>query len=237
MAKTISKLFRDGLYSALLRRAPRHVLKAEIARRQISAVQRAYGEILLDADSFDNEVITDTASESNKVSGVVAHAIRSVAKPSDLFFLPGERKSARAAYSLISGVPAHRILTAGWHEDMDYQWNFEASPPQQIPEVDLITSQAIIEHLVDPVKHLKDCYGLLKPGGHMVFSTVIPGFQYHRYPIDCLRFFPDWFEEIARLLQAEVVLRSASKTTALIAYTLRKPSGMEGSIQQCRDST
>ena len=98
-------------------------------------------------------------------------------------------------------------------------------------------SGAIIEHLVDPVKHLKDCYGLLKPGGHMVFSTVIPGFQYHRYPIDCLRFFPDWFEEIARLLQAEVVLRSASKTTALIAYTLRKPPGTEVSSQQLRDST
>lgn len=231
MAKTISKLLRDGLYSALLRRAPRHVLKAEIARRQINAVARIYGEILLDADSFDNEVITNTASESNKVSGVVAHAIRSVSKPSNLFFLPGERKSARAAYSLISGVPANRILTAGWHDDMDYQWNFEASPPKEIPTVDLIASQAIIEHLVDPVKHLKDCYGVLKPGGHMIFSTVIPGFQYHRYPIDCLRFFPDWFEEVARLLEAEVVLRSVSKTTALIVYTLRKPSRVDASIQ------
>jgi hypothetical protein len=236
MAKSISKLLRDGFYGALLRRAPRHVLKAEIARRQISAVERAYGEILPDADGFDDEVITDTASESNKISGAIAHAIRSVAKPADLFFLPGERRSARAAYSLISGVPADRILTAGWHEDMDFRWNFEADPPQQIPEVDLIASQAIIEHLVDPVKHLKDCYGLLKPGGHMIFSTVIPGFQYHRYPIDCLRFFPDWFEEVARILGAEIALRCVSRTTALIAYTLRKPSPIEGGIQQHRDS-
>jgi len=106
---------------------------------------------------------------------------------------------------------------------MDFQWNYEKNPPPDIPQVDLIASQAIIEHLVDPFKHLADCYNLLKPGGHMVFSTVIPGFQYHRYPVDCLRFFPDWFEGVARKLDAEVVMRSLGSST-LIAYAFRKPA-------------
>jgi SAM-dependent methyltransferase len=208
MGKSISKRIRGGFYGFLLKRAPRHVLKAEIARRQIEAAKRVYGSFL--------------DAESNKISGIVAHAVRSVARPSDLFFLPGERRSASEAYSRISGVPVDQILTAGWHDDMDFRWNFENNPPIGIPKVDLIASQAIIEHLIDPYKHLTDCFSILKPGGHMVFSTVIPGFQYHRYPVDCLRFFPDWFEEVARRLDAQVILRSMSMTTTLIAYTLRK---------------
>ena len=221
MGKSISKRIRSNFYGFFLKRAPRHTLKAEIARRQIDAAMLVYGDFI-DADDFDNEVVTNTSSESNKISGIVAHAMRSVAKPSDLLFLPGERRSARQAYSQISGVPIDQILTAGWHEDMDYRWNFESSPPVDIPKADLIASQAIIEHLIDPFKHVEDCFSLLKPGGHMVFSTVIPGFQYHRFPVDCLRFFPDWFEEVARRLDAQVVLRSLSKTTTLIAYTFRK---------------
>ena len=31
----------------------------------------------------------------------------------------------------------------------------------------------------------------------MVIHTVMPGYTYHRYPIDAVRFFPDWFEEAA----------------------------------------
>ena len=222
MGNSFSKRIRSRFYGFFLKRAPRRVLKAEIARRQIAAATRVYGAFL-DADDFESEVVKNTSSESNKISGVVAHAIRSVSKPADLLFLPGERRSARNAYSQISGLPVSQILTAGWHEDMDFQWNFETSRPLEIPKVNLIASQAILEHLIDPFKHLEDCYGLLHPGGHMVFSTVIPGFQYHRYPVDCLRFFPDWFEEVARRLEAQVVLRSMSKTTTLIAYTLRKP--------------
>ena len=124
---------------------------------------------------------------------------------------------------LVVGVPFVWEL----HGFPDDYWRFTPSGIRvlfrNLDFTDLIASQAILEHLIDPFKHLEDCYGLLNPGGHMVFSTVIPGFQYHRYPVDCLRFFPDWFEEVARRLEAQVVLRSMSKTTTLIAYTLRKP--------------
>ena len=99
MGKSISRTIRSRFYGFFLKRAPRHVLKAEIARRQIDAATRVYGAFL-DADNFQNEVVRDTASESNKISGVVAHALRSVSKPADLLFLPGERRSARAQSSI-----------------------------------------------------------------------------------------------------------------------------------------
>lgn len=221
MGKSISKSIRDGFYGIFLRRAPRHVLKEEMVRRQMSAIVPIYGTFL-DGEKFENDVVPNDSSESGYVTGEIAHAIRFVAKPSDIFLLAGERRSAREAYGLISGIDIERILTAGLHEDMDFEWNYEKNPPAEVPQVDLIASHAMIEHLIDPFKHLQDCYGLLRPGGHMIFHTVVPGFHYHRHPVDCLRFFPDWFEEVARRLEAQVVLRIVSRT-AHIVYAFRKP--------------
>jgi len=220
MSKSISKTIRDCLYGAILRRAPRHVLKEEIARRQINAARIVYGDFL-DGQQCSHEATSNPSGESGQITGEFVHAIRAVVSPSDVMLLPGERRAAREAYSQISDIPVERILTAGLHEDMDFSWNYEHAPPTDIPKVDLIASHAMIEHLINPYRHVMDCHDLLNPGGHMIFHTVIPGFQYHRYPIDCLRFFPDWFEEIAKRLGAEVVSRSLS-TTAHIVYTLRK---------------
>lgn len=222
MGKSFSKTIRDGIYGFFLRRAPRHALKEEVVRRQMNAITSVYGTFL-NGEEFENDDVPNASSESGYITGEVAHAIRSFSTPHDIFLLAGERRSAREAYSQISGIEVKNILTAGLHEDMDFQWNYEYTPPAEIPKVELIASHAMIEHLIDPYKHIKDCYGLLKPGGHMIFHTVIPGFHYHRYPVDCLRFFPDWFEEVARRLDAQVALRIASKT-AHIVYAFRKPS-------------
>jgi len=192
MSKSLSKRVRDGFYGAILRRAPRHVVKEEMARRQIDAAKAIYGDFL-DGDRFAEEKASNASGESGSITGALVAAIRAVARPDDLILLAGERRSAKADYGRVAGVPEGRILTAGVHEDMDFAWNFEDSPPNAIPPVDLIASHAMIEHLIDPCRHVRDCHALLKPGGRMIFHTVMPGFKYHRYPVDCLRFFPDWF--------------------------------------------
>lgn len=58
--------------------------------------------------------------------------------------------------------------------------------------------------MLDPYRHLKDLAGLLAPGGSLIVYTVSPGFPYHRHPVDCMRFFPDWFEEAAKRLNLRV---------------------------------
>jgi cyclopropane fatty-acyl-phospholipid synthase-like methyltransferase len=63
---------------------------------------------------------------------------------------------------------------------------------------DLIISQAILEHLITPYAHMLDLCNLLQTDGYILVHTVTPGFVYHRYPIDVYRFFPDFFEKIAR---------------------------------------
>lgn len=89
------------------------------------------------------------------------------------------------------------ILTAGLDGDFDYSWDFEKDPPNEIGKFNLIVSQAMIEHLLDPYKHVKDLANILNVGGFLILHSVMPGYTYHRYPIDAVRFYPDWFEMIA----------------------------------------
>ena len=85
---------------------------------------------------------------------------------------------------------------------------------------DAIVSQAMLEHLLNPYKHVVDLSQMLNPGGKLILHTHIPGFKYHRYPIDCVRFYPDWFETIAERLDLLVYDRYIGDLR--ICYTLQK---------------
>ena len=212
---------KRGCYRFALRHAYRDLLEEEFSGRVVRSVGRELGSFL-DGRAFAHLSVTGRSSESGVLLGELVHAMKALAKPSDTMLLPGERRSARDAYSRITGVPQERILTAGIDEDMDFRWDFEHAPPSDIPHVEVVASQAILEHLVDPYRHLRDCFSLLVSGGHLIFHTVMPGFQYHRYPVDCMRFYPDWFEVAAERLGAQVVLRSMS-SEAHVVYGLRRP--------------
>lgn len=114
-------------------------------------------------------------------------------------FLPGENNISKEQIrnGLIKKLGKSEIITAGLSKDVDYRWNFEDISPQ-IGKFSLIISQAMLEHLIDPYKHIKDLADYLVGGGYLIVHTALPGFMYHRYPVDTLRFYPDWFEEIAK---------------------------------------
>jgi len=222
MAYSISKRVKRAFYRQILRRAYRDLLDEEFARRVVDAVTAANGAFL-DGRNFAAETVTGLASESTVILGEVVHALRAVAQPADVLLLAGERNSAKPAYARMAGIPEERIFTAGLHDEMDYHWNYDLAPPDGMPQAALIASHAMLEHLTDPYLHLSSCYRLLSPGGHAIFHTVMPGFQYHRHPVDCLRFYPDWFEVVALRLGAKVVMRLIS-TEAHIVYCLHKPA-------------
>lgn len=115
--------------------------------------------------------------------------------------LPGEHNGLKSVYANLLNIPENEIKTTGLSDNVDYHWNFENRPPN-FGHFSIIISQAMLEHLIDPYKHVRDLFDALEPGGHLILHTDIPGFQYHRYPIDCFRFFPDWFEEVAIRLGA-----------------------------------
>lgn len=170
--------------------------------------------------SLDRHAIKDLAQESGKIYGGIVHFLCSLQKPPASVFLPGENNAVKPVYAGLLNLPEEKIITAGILEDMDVQWNFEQDPPSQAQRYDCIVSQSMLEHLIDPYKHVRDCASLLNPGGHMILHTMMPGFNYHRYPVDCMRFYPDWFEEVAKRLSLVVVDKYIHN--ARITYLYRK---------------
>ncbi|UCH45087.1 MAG: hypothetical protein JSV11_12470, partial [Nitrospiraceae bacterium] len=114
-------------------------------------------------------------------------------------------------------IHAGEVLTAGL-SDADYIWNFEEDIPVIKNTVDLVISQAIFEHLLNPYKHLHDLSNLIQSTGYIIIHTVIPGFPYHRHPIDSLRFFPDWFEEAAQRFHLKIIKKRIKDTHIFYMY-------------------
>jgi len=177
-----------------------------------------YGDFHL-GSSFDRQAIKGLAQESGKIYGGIVHFLLSLPRPPSSLLLPGENNTVKPVYAGLLNIPVENIVTAGVLSDMDIQWNFEQDPP--IGEhYDCIVSQSMLEHLIDPYKHIRDCTSLLNPGGHMILHTMMPGFGYHRYPVDCMRFYPDWFEEVAKRVSLTVADKYIHN--ARITYVLRK---------------
>lgn len=164
--------------------------------RFFSKFQDVYGSFLI---SKDYQKFSFSLSNESKIFyGEIAKVIMDLSEAPRRVLLPGENAvSKQQIYQgLKIKLEKSEIITAGLSRGVDYRWDFEEDPPQ-IGKFSLIISQAMLEHLVDPYKHIKDLANYLDTGGYLIVHSVLPGFTYHRYPIDTLRFHPDWFEEIA----------------------------------------
>ncbi len=94
---------------------------------------------------------------------------------------------------------------------MDIHWNFEEAPFANTLRLHRVAVHTGI--LIDSYRHVRDWAALVSPGGHIILQTVLPGFPYHRHPVDCMRFYLDWLEEIAKRL-ALTIADSTSTTRA-----------------------
>jgi SAM-dependent methyltransferase len=80
--------------------------------------------------------------------------------------------------------------------DCDFNYNVcDASSFTGNETYDIIISQAMFEHVYDPVGALKNISTILSDNGFLILHTVVPGFPYHQFPRDYFRFFPDWFAD------------------------------------------
>lgn len=195
-------------------------IKREIENQCCGLFQEHYGDFDYGSD-YESMTVRGLANESGMISGVVVKAIKFLPRPESIL-LAGENNAVKPRYEEVCGLKRDNIFTVGLSDNVDYQWNFEEDPPE-IPLMECIISQAILEHLLDPYKHVKDLWKLLKKGGMLHLYTVIPGFQYHRYPVDCLRFYPDWFEETAKRLGAEIAYKYLGIGETKIYYVFKKP--------------
>lgn len=121
------------------------------------------------------EPIGGLTKESGHIRRELVHFVERVASKAPLF-LPGEPGEVVPTYTKWLGVDQSQITTAGLAEDVDVVWNFENDPPDGLGPFSLIVSQAMIEHLIDPYKHVRDLYSLLAVDGNLIIHTVVPGF-------------------------------------------------------------
>ena len=190
------------ILNVLAKIIPSKIARVRANQKTLRALTRQYGDLQPYVD-WKSLSVGGLENESKQVFGMVVQFIRNIDVPIDLMLLAGESSSAKPIYSSITGISPNNITTAGLHEDADRKWNFEDYPPR-LSKFDCIVSHAVLEHLIDPYRHVSDLVSLLEPRGHLVVFTVAPGFPYHRHPIDCFRFFPDWFEAVAQRLDLEV---------------------------------
>lgn len=216
----MSTKFRKSVREILAPHISSRLAARAMQLRQQKKFSQLYGDFHIDED-FSAIAVRGLPNESGGISGEIVNVVKKLRGQTKTILLPGEGNYVKTAWADLLGLDETCIITAGLAEHVDFKWNFEESPPSSLISVDCIVSQAILEHLIDPYKHVRDCWNLLNGNGHLILFTVIPGFHYHRYPIDCMRFFPDWFEEVAKRIKADVIYKYIGFN--IIMYQLRKP--------------
>jgi hypothetical protein len=82
--------------------------------------------------------------------------------------------------------------------DLNIKQNFESN-------YDIILSQALLEHISNPFMAIENFTDLLHNNGLIVLHTHNYKMPYHAYPIDCVRFYKDWFYDLQNYLPIEVI--------------------------------
>jgi hypothetical protein len=95
----------------------------------------------------------------------------------------------------------------------------DAVPVNLHQRFDLIVCQSLLEHVLDPVAVIENLLKLRSgPRSILAIQTCNSFMGLHRYPIDTLRFFPDFFLEFGSKNGLEVkVLESGSSIYAFYA--------------------
>ncbi len=166
--------------------------------KMVKLFEEHYGEF--DKNNYENHTVTNLPSESKIYHGEMIKWAADI-KPQNVLFAGENKKTIQYLQKIID---AKNVYCVGL-VDSDYRWDFEKKPPEIEIDFDLIVTQAILEHLINPYKHIQDLSSLASPKGYILIHTVMPGFYYHRYPIDSIRFFPDWFEEVAKRLSLRII--------------------------------
>ena len=81
-----------------------------------------------------------------------------------------------------------------------------------------ILHQSVLEHVVDPVMLLRNLSELIDVGGIIVLQTCNVFHDEHKFPIDTLRFFPDFFTHLSKYtnLQAKEVFNENGSIYAVL---------------------
>lgn len=92
------------------------------------------------------------------------------------------------------------ITTADMYEGCDFAWDITYPAHKFLHPSDFvyfnfnfINCQAVLEHVVSPAEAIGNLSDQLREDGLLFIHTCGPEVEEHRYPIDCVRFYRDFF--------------------------------------------
>jgi hypothetical protein len=134
--------------------------------------------------------------------GILLAYLRKYYKPQDRLLLVAENSNTNYIFEQrLSQILVHNNEYKGnkgeEFTDFNIDFNFE-------PAYNLILSQALLEHVSRPCIALKNMIDLTHVNGHIFLHTQNPQMGYHAFPIDCVRFFKDWFVDMQKYLPIEL---------------------------------
>ncbi len=177
-------------------------------------IERIYGKF--ETGIYFTHQFNNVSNESGHIKGEIVWIIRKLNIENAIVLLVGETNKVKTNF--LENFPFRSLNTTGISDNVDYHWDFNDQIPVGIGKYNLILSQAVLEHLVDPVDHIRKLKLLLADNGYLIVHTVMPGFFYHRYPVDCLRFYPDWFQEISKLVKLQIKFKILSLDHIIYCY-------------------
>jgi len=141
-------------------------------------------------------------------------------------FLIGEGEEVKKRF--ITKFPDVEFYTVEISDKLrpDFLWDVCTEISGSLKEfegrVDLVVCQAVIEHILDPITAMKNFTRLLKKDGYLIVETPFWSFMEHRFPIDCIRYLPDWFHHIPDIIpELKLIAYHSEKNVQLALY--RKP--------------
>lgn len=78
----------------------------------------------------------------------------------------------------------------------DFVWDVNDPPVASVGKFDSVIANALLEHVIDPVRAMTNMAQYLSRGGRLYVMTHTPSFHVHRYPRDYLRFNRDFWEDL-----------------------------------------
>jgi SAM-dependent methyltransferase len=180
--------------------------------RELKEWEQLYGDFDTTTD-YSNYTVRDLPNVSGFLAGeIIKWAMDATPRR---VLLTAENNKVKERLRAV--IPCEEMCTAGLDEEVDYRWDFEEDPPHT-GQFDLIISQATLNYLIKPYEFIEHLARLLAPGGRLIVHAVHPGRHYKRWPIDALRFYPDWFEEVAHRLGLTVLRKRVRETHLFYMY-------------------
>lgn len=195
--------------------------------RDYKKIQKIYGKfIFLSRKKIYKKSLCFNSKNSNVTGQYLAETSLFITDNKKQFknvLLDGDNNHIKKFLKKIKSFYQSKIITTGINGNFDINWDFEKETPSKLKnkKFDLIISQSNLEHLLNPYLHFQSLANLLAKNGTFILSTHLPGYPYHRWPIDTIRFLPDWFEEAAKKNHLKIT-KKYLRIEMIIVYIFQK---------------